>query len=120
MQHQAGDPDAAISTLGRALRWAAGDRPLLRAHRAYIRLDCGETPRRLAETVESLHRAKCREGYGQYLLGMIAYLTGDERRASVHLRAFLRRNAAADVAKALTLRDELRRARLALASFQSA
>jgi hypothetical protein len=40
---------------------------------------------------------------------------GDAGRAAMHLRAFLARNADADEAKAATLREELRRARLVLA-----
>ena len=63
----------------------------------------------------SLQRARCREGYGQFLLGMLAWHMGDAGRAAMHLRAFLARNADADEAKAATLREELRRARLVLA-----
>ena len=50
---------------------------------------------------------------------MIAYHVGDIREARVHLGAFLRRNAAVGVVKELTLREELRRARVALSGIHS-
>lgn len=115
LMHFAGDVDGALVALGHGLRWARRDRPLLRAHAAYIRLDAGRAAPALAGIVASLQRAKCREGYGQYLLGMLGWHMGDLRRATLHLRAFLTRNADADEAKAATLREELRRARLMLA-----
>jgi hypothetical protein len=115
LQHFAGDVDGALASLSQALRWSRRDRPLLRAHAAYIQLDAGRAAPALAGTVASLQRARCREGYGQFLLGMLAWHMGDAGRAAMHLRAFLARNAYADEAKAATLREELRRARLVLA-----
>lgn len=117
--HFAGEDEEALRALERAERWAQRDLPLIRAHAAYIRLDRGEAPEDLEATVSALMRAKCREGYGQFILGMIHHRMGDARRAAVHLRAFLRRNALVDAAKATTLREELRRARTALASIAS-
>ncbi len=117
--HFTGDDEEALRALERAERWAQRDLPLIKAHAAYVRLDRGDAPAGLEETVAALMRAKCREGYGQFLLGMIHHLMGDPRRAAVHLRAFLRRNALLDPAKATTLREELRRARTALASIAS-
>ncbi len=118
-QHFGGDPDGALRTLDRAGRWAARDRALLRAHAAYVKLEQGRAVRGLEGILRGLQRSRSREGYGQFLLGMIAWLMGDTRRAAPHLRSFLRRNASADEAKALTLREELRRARLALARIES-
>jgi hypothetical protein len=116
LEHFAGDVDGALASLGRGLRWARRDRPLLRAHAAYIRLEAGRAVPALAAVLASLSRARCREGYGQFLLGMLWYHAGDTRRASLHLRAFLDRHADADPARVATLREELRRARLVLAS----
>jgi hypothetical protein len=76
-------------------------------------------PEDLRDIVQALEGARCREGYGEYLLGMIALTSGDRRKAAGLLRAFLRRNASLDAAKALTLREELRRARTALARIES-
>jgi hypothetical protein len=115
LQHFAGHVEDALSTLRRAERWAQRDRALLAAHAAYIELDSGGAPEGLEEIIADLESSEAREGYGEYLLGMIADKMGDAGRASTFLRAFLRRNASADVAKSLTLREELRRAQTALA-----
>jgi tetratricopeptide (TPR) repeat protein len=114
-----GDAEGAAAAMQRGERWAQADRPLLRAHRAWVRLEAGQPVRQLGTIVAALERSKAREGYGQLVLGMLYRCMGDTRRAAVHLRAFLRRNAAADVGKAAGLREELRRARLALAEIES-
>lgn len=119
LQHHAGDIDAALATLQKAMRSAQRDRALLRAHAAYIRLDAGRPARNLRRTLDTLRASPNAEGYGRFLLGMIAHLMGDQREAIVHLRAFLRRNADAGLAKELTLREELRRARNVLAQIDS-
>jgi tetratricopeptide (TPR) repeat protein len=115
LQHFAGRVEDALSTLRRAERWAREDRPLIVAHAAYIELDAGGAPEGLEETLERLEGSTEREGYGVFLQGMIAAKMGDTAKAATYLRAFLRRNASADIAKALTLREELRRARSELA-----
>lgn len=119
LQHFAGDVDGALRSLGRAQRWAHADRAMIRAHAAYVRLSAGMAVDELDAILAALQKSRAREGYGQWLLGMIAYEIGDRRRAAVHLRAFLRRHAAADTATAITLREELRRARVALADLES-
>lgn len=113
--HFAGRVTEALAVVGKAERAAQRDRPLVRALGAFIRLDAGLAVPRLTEIVDELSRSRSREGYGQYLLGMIAHHVGDRGKASAHLRAFLRRNAAIDRAKVITLREELRRARRVLA-----
>lgn len=120
VQHFAGAHEAAESNLRRALRWANRGRALIRAHAAYVKLERGAAVRDLQGILTELGDSRSREGYGRFLLGMIAYHMGDWRQASVHLRAFLNRHAAAEEAQALTLREELRRARMALARFESA
>ena len=114
-QHYSGKPEDALASLRRAERWAARDRPVILAHAAYVELDAGGAPEGLSEIVSGLETSDVQEGYGQYLLGMIATLVGDTGRAETFLRAFLRRNAGIDVVKALSLAEELRRARSALA-----
>ena len=119
LRHFAGDHAAALRALERAERWAHRDRPLIRAYRAYVELDDDRVPEGLEETRRALAESPLREGYGQFVLGMVAYGLGDKKHAAMHLRAFLRKNASADRAKALTLREELRRARRALAEIES-
>jgi tetratricopeptide (TPR) repeat protein len=115
LEHFDGDVPAARKTLARALRWAHADRALLEAHDAYIALSAGIAVDDLEVKISALGKSRAREGYGQWLLGMIAHEMGDSRRAAVHLRTFLRRLASADPAKAFTLREEMRRARSILA-----
>lgn len=117
--HIMGDTKGAEAAFRRGERWAGDDRPLLRAHRAWVRLSAGEAVRNLQAVFHDLATSRAREGYGQYLLGMLAVAMGDDRRAAVHLRAFLRRNASAEPIKALALREELTRARRALARIES-
>lgn len=119
LQHWAGDIDGALRSLARAERWATRGRPMVRAHAAYVRLSSGMAAPQLDRILTDLQKSPSREGYGQWLLGMIAYELGDHRRAAVHLRAWLRRHAAPDEAKTITLREELRRARVALAEIES-
>lgn len=115
-----GDLDGAEAALLRAERWAREDRPLLRAHRAWVVLEAGDVVEELDSVLRDLEASsRARKGYGELVLGMLRYRIGDERAAAVHLRAFLRRNADADSAKAVTLRNELRRAREVLAEIES-
>ena len=113
--HFAGDVPEALAAIAKAERAAGRDRPLVRALGAYVRLDAGLAVQRLSGITSELARSRAREGYGQFLLGMIAHHVGDRARAAAHLRAFLRRNAAIDRAKLVTLRQELHRARRVLA-----
>ncbi|MBX3251507.1 MAG: tetratricopeptide repeat protein [Myxococcales bacterium] len=117
--HFSGDAEGAISALRRGLRASTRDRALLKAHLAYVQLERREAVEDLAGVMEELAGSPNREGYGRFLMGMIAWELGDPPRAAVHLSAFLRRNAAIDEAKRLTLREELRRARLVLAKIES-
>jgi hypothetical protein len=119
LQNFRGDLEGALAALDKGLRVAHKDRPLLKAQAAYVRLAAGQAPEGLAATLAELRAAPCREGYGQFLLGMIAYHMGDRALAATHLRAFLGRNAQIDLPKALTLREELRRARMVLAELTS-
>ncbi|MBX7196490.1 MAG: hypothetical protein K1X94_30835, partial [Sandaracinaceae bacterium] len=119
LQHFAGDTNGALRTLERAERWSHRDRVLVRAYRVYVELEDDRVPEGLEEVRRALSASPLREGYGQFLLGMIALELGDRPRAAVHLRAFLRKNAAVDRAKELTLREEMRRARIALAEIES-
>lgn len=114
-----GDVEAAIEAVDEAEQHAQRDRPLVRALGAWLRLEAGLAVPGLGTITSALARSRAREGYGQFLLGMIAHHVGDRPRASAHLRAFLRRNAAIDRAKVITLREELHRARRALAELES-
>jgi tetratricopeptide (TPR) repeat protein len=107
----AGETDRALDALRRASRWATdAGRPLYRAHAAALRLGAGRPVRDLSSVVKALEASPQREGYGRYLLGLIAHRTGDEHALS-HLRAFVRRHASSERAVVLTLSVELKAAR---------
>lgn len=114
LQHFGGHAELALDTLKRAMRCSTRDRALLSAHALYIRLDAGLPTRNADAIVQRLVASKSREGYGRFLLGMIAYHRGEPTTARAELRAFLHRHEHADPVRAMTLREELRRARLAL------
>jgi len=114
-----GDYDGAESALKRGERWAHQDRALLRAHRAWVCLLAGRMVEEMAEIIADLESSPARKGYGELVLGMLRHELGDGRRAAVHLRTFVRRNAAIDGPKATTLREELRLARTVLAELES-
>jgi tetratricopeptide (TPR) repeat protein len=114
LQHFAGYPDDALSTLVRAMRCSTRDRALLSAHALYVRLETGRPARSAERIVTMLRESPSREGYGRFLLGMIAYHQGDQATARTELGAFVARHHDADAARLITLREELRRARMAL------
>jgi hypothetical protein len=119
LQHLTGDGDGALASLARAAPDRDAERILVSSLAALVRIERGEAVEGLGRTLSDLRTSRAGQGYGQYLLGMIAHHMGDGRTAAVHLRAFLNRHASADVAKALTLREELGRARRALARWES-
>ncbi len=113
--HRAGETDRALHALGRAELWAIADRPLVRAQAALVQLESGRPAPGLAGVVSALASSKYRDGYGRFVLGMLAARMGDPKRAEVHLQAFLRRHASAPPERVIGLAYELQRAREILA-----
>ncbi len=114
--HHAGLYDEALGALERAVRWSLGTRSLHRASAALVRLDRGASPGSiddLPDLVEELAAARCGEGYGRYVLGMLCFALGDLTDARRHLLQFVRRNAKEPMRRS-TLAAELRRARATL------
>jgi tetratricopeptide (TPR) repeat protein len=111
--HHAGHYDDALSALERATRWSLATRPLHRAYTALIQLDAGKRVEELPEldeVVAELECARCGEGFGRYVLGLLSAARGERGRAEKHLKHFVRRNAE-DPLRVVTLAAELRRAR---------
>jgi len=120
--HHAEQSDEALGALERAVRWSTSTRALHRAYAALVRLDAGEAPsdiEDLDERIDELESARCGEGFGRYVLGLLYAATGDRRRARRHLLIFIRRNHH-DPMRAVTLAHELRRARLCLRALRAA
>ena len=114
--HHAEQYDDAMSALERAVRWSLSTRPLHRAYMALVQLDAGrraEEIDNLAEVVDELECARCGEGFGRYVLGLLYAASRDDLRARAHLRTFIKRNAG-DPMRASTLAAEIRSAREAL------
>jgi tetratricopeptide (TPR) repeat protein len=105
-----GRPRDAIGALERALRWGTTDKPLYAAQAALARLAIGERVVDLRELREALADAPCGQGYGQFVLGELAFAEGDFAAASRYLTAFVARTTSGRVALAVALEGEVRRA----------
>jgi len=109
----------AIAALGRAVRWGTRDKPLYRAHLALVRIASGEPAGDLQATIDELASAPCGQGYGRFVLGHLAYATGEWAAACRYLEAFVRRTESAAPALAIALDAELKMARATLAKMAS-
>ncbi|HMJ16580.1 MAG TPA: tetratricopeptide repeat protein [Polyangiaceae bacterium] len=108
----AGNHREAIGALMRASRWGTTDKPLYQAQVALARLANGESPGEdMGVLRERLADAPCGQGYGQFVLGELAYNTGDFSAAREYLRAFVKRSTTGRVALAVALEGEVGRAR---------
>jgi tetratricopeptide (TPR) repeat protein len=105
----------AIAALERAARWGTQDKPLYRAHLALARLATGERVTDLQPTIDALAAAPTARGYGQFVLGHLAYVSGARDAARRYLRAFVRRTVSGRPALAIALGGELAMARATLA-----
>lgn len=110
--------EEAAGALGRAARWGTTDKPLYLAQQALARRAAGEQVD-LAGLRERLADAPCGQGYGQFVLGELAFAEGDLEAAESYLRAFLRRVTGGRVALAVALSGEIARARQLLRRIRS-
>lgn len=108
-------PDEALAALERAERWSTTTRPLHRAQHAMIELSRGRAVSELAAVTADLDASRAGEGYGRFVLGMIAHYRGERERARPLLLEFVSRNSN-DPLRVATLAGELARAREALQS----
>ena len=106
-----GRHDEAISALSRAVRWGTSDRPLYRGQLALARIANGEEVDDLHALRENLTDAPCGQGYGQFVLGEIAYHQGDLESAQRYLRGFVERSTSGRIALSVALKAEVARAR---------
>lgn len=105
----------AAAVLARAVRWGTHDKPLYRAHLALTRVAMGESVMDLQSTIDDLASSQCGQGYGRFLLGHLAYASGQFSVARAYLRAFVRRTEAGQPALAIALDGEMRMAKTTLA-----
>ncbi len=114
----AGHCDEAELALERAVRWGTRDKPLYRAQLALIQLESGRDTEDLEALRYDLEGAPCGQGYGQYVLGELAYRLGDYDAALASLSGFVARTTSGRVALAVALRGEVTRARRLIAELR--
>ena len=78
---------------------------------ALARRAAGEATSDLASLRERLADAPCGQGYGQFVLGELAYETGDFTAARQYLRMFIKRTTSGRVALEVALSGEIAHAR---------
>jgi len=115
----AGQHDEALAALERASRWSTNTRPLHRAQHAMVELSRGRPTPDLAAAVADLDASRAAEGYGRFVLGMIAHLRGESAKAQPLLAEFVTRNSN-DAMRAATLAGEIAKARAVLAQARRA
>lgn len=109
----------AAAALSRAARWGTKDKPLYRAHLALARMAAGESVEDLQETINQLAEAPCGQGYGRFVLGHLAYATGQWAAAKRYLEAFLKRTTASRPALGIALEGEVQMTRATLAKMSA-
>ncbi len=105
---------AAAGALARAARWGTTDKPLYRAQLWLARRAAGESVGGLASVRERLEEAPCGQGYGQFVLGSLAFAQRDDQDAERYLTAFVQRATGGRVALEVALAAEVAHARLLL------
>jgi tetratricopeptide (TPR) repeat protein len=107
----AGRPREAVGPLARAVRWGTSDKPLYQGQLALAKLAAGDAVAGLDELRERLADAACGQGYGQFVLGELAYAAQDLEAARSYLEAFVKRVANGRVALGVALEGEISLAR---------
>lgn len=100
--------------MNRALRWAAGARPLYEAQLALIRLHDGKPVEDAEQLVDELEQAPCGQGYGRFVLGMLSIKLGMHAKGREYLQVFVSRTLQGRKAMSLSLAGELDMAQRAL------
>lgn len=115
-----GRPEDAIGAFERAARWGTRDKPLYRAQLALAKLAAGEPTEDLQALKEHLEQVPCGRGYGEFVLGELAFRLGLHREAHEYLDRFITRTESGRVALEIALRGEVERARELLRSLARA
>ena len=106
--------DDAVGALSRAARWGTRDKPLYQGHLAVARCGSGVRVDDLAGHIERLAEVPAGQGYGRFVLGMLAYHAGRKDDAREYLQAFVARTEQGREATMIALDGELSRARRTL------
>jgi tetratricopeptide (TPR) repeat protein len=106
-----GQYSEAVGSLSRAARWGTTDKPLYRAQLALARRASGEAVGGLATIRERLEEAPCGQGYGQFVIGAIAFEERNDELSERYLSLFIQRTTSGRVALEVALSGEVAYAR---------
>jgi len=106
----------AIGAFERAARWGTRDKPLYHGHLAVARCAAGEQVDDLDELIEKLAAVPAGQGYGRFVLGLLAFYDRRFDDAREYLDMFVARMTRGRPATAIALDAELEHARRVLAS----
>ena len=115
----AGQYGEAVGSLSRAARWGTTDKPLYRAQLALARRAAGEAVVGLSTIRERLEEAPCGQGYGQFVIGAIAFEEKNDALAERYLSLFVQRTTSGRVALEVALSGEVAYARRLLRRIRS-
>ena len=101
----------AAGALARAARWGTTDKPLYRAQSWLARRAAGDSVGGAGSVRERLEEAPCGQGYGQFVLGALAFEQRDDPAAERYLTAFVQRATSGRVALEVALAAEVAHAR---------
>ncbi len=104
-------PREAVGALARAVRWGTTAKPLYSAQLALARRASGDAVDGLSELRDALEGAACGQGYGQFVLGELAFVQGDFAAARRYLTGFVTRTTSGRVALAVGLSAEIQKAK---------
>jgi tetratricopeptide (TPR) repeat protein len=107
----AGQYAEAVGSLSRAARWGTTDKPLYRAQLALARRAEGESVSGLRAVRERLEEAPCGQGYGQFVIGALAFEEREDELAERYLTLFIQRTTSGRVALEVALSGEIAHAR---------
>jgi len=107
----AGQYREAVGSLSRAARWGTTDKPLYRAQLALARRAAGEAVGGLGAIRERLEEAPCGQGYGQFVIGAIAFEEKNDALSERYLSLFIQRTTSGRVALEVALSGEVAYAR---------
>jgi tetratricopeptide (TPR) repeat protein len=106
-----GRPREAAGILSRAARWGTTAKPLYVAQAALARHAAGDAVNGWATLREQLEEAPCGQGYGQLVLGELAFQQRDFSAAERYLEGFIKKTTAGRVALMVALKAEMQLAR---------
>jgi len=106
-----GRAQIAVPTLAIAARWSTTDKPICRAQLALAMREAGmKDEADWAQLRDALERSSHHRGYGEYLLGELSVVMGDDASAQGYFEAFVERTTHGRVALAVALKSEIGRA----------